>query len=127
MTDIRSGLRYSAEHEWVAAHTDGHVRIGISAVASDSLGEIVFVELPEVGSVVTAGMVCGEVESTKSVSEIYSPVAGTVREVNAAAADDPSLLNDDPYGAGWLFVVEVTAEGPLLTAEEYALANGGEL
>ena len=79
--------------------------IGISAVATDALGDIVYVDLPEVGSTVTAGETCGEVESTKSVSDLYAPVTGEVTEVNDAVVDDPSLINSDPYGAGWLFKV----------------------
>jgi glycine cleavage system H protein len=79
----------------------------------------VYVELPGVGDEVTAGSVCGEVESTKSVSELFSPVTGTVAEVNEAAVDDPALVNSDPYGAGWLLRVTVTGTGPLLSAEEY--------
>lgn len=127
MTNIPLDRRYSAEHEWVAPHSDGRVRIGVSAVATDSLGEIVFVELPRVGSTVSAGAACGEIESTKSVSDLYAPVSGAVLEVNDRAVDDPALLNEDPYGDGWLFVVEVTEEGPLLTAAEYAEQNGVSL
>ncbi len=127
MSTVDAGLRYSAEHEWVAADGDGAVRVGISAVAADALGDIVYVDLPEVGAVITAGETCGEVESTKSVSDLYAPVSGEITAVNAAASDDPAVINSDPYGEGWLFTVAVTAEGPLLSAEEYAAANGGEL
>ncbi|MBO9706097.1 MULTISPECIES: glycine cleavage system protein GcvH [Arthrobacter] len=127
MSTVDAGLRYSAEHEWVAQDGDGAVRVGISAVAADALGDIVYVDLPEVGAVITAGETCGEVESTKSVSDLYAPVSGEITAVNAAASDDPALINSDPYGEGWLFTVAVTAEGPLLSAEEYAAANGGEL
>lgn len=127
MSTVDAGLRYSAEHEWVAQDGDGAVRVGISAVAADALGDIVYVDLPEVGAVITAGETCGEVESTKSVSDLYAPVSGEITAVNAAASDDPALINSDPYGEGWLFTVSVTAEGPLLSAEEYAAANGGEL
>ena len=105
----------------------GPVGIGISAVATDALGDIVYVDLPEVGSTVTAGETCGEVESTKSVSDLYAPVTGEVTEINDAVVSDPALINSDPYGAGWLFKVAVTEEGPLLSAEEYASKNGGEL
>lgn len=125
MSKVQSGLRYSAEHEWVDSASP--VKVGISQVAADALGDVVYVDLPEAGSTVTAGETCGEVESTKSVSDLYSPVSGEVAEVNQAAIDDPSLLNSDPYGAGWLFTVNVTEEGKLLSAEEYAEANGGEL
>lgn len=127
MSTVDAGLRYSAEHEWVAQDGDGAMRVGISAVAADALGDIVYVDLPEVGAVITAGETCGEVESTKSVSDLYAPVSGEITAVNAAASDDPALINSDPYGEGWLFTVAVTSEGPLLSAEEYAAANGGEL
>lgn len=115
---IPTDLQYTAEHEWVAEGTP--VTVGITRHAADALGDLVYVELPEVGATVAAGSVCGEVESTKSVSEIFSPVSGTVAEVNAAVADDPSLINSDPYGDGWLFKVEVSGDSPLLSAEEYA-------
>ncbi|KUM42072.1 glycine cleavage system protein GcvH [Arthrobacter sp. EpRS71] len=127
MSKVVAELKYSAEHEWVAADGDGHVGIGISAVAADALGDIVYVDLPEVGSTVTAGETCGEVESTKSVSDLYSPVTGEVTEINDAVVTDPALINNDPYGAGWLFKVAATEEGPLMSAEEYAATNGGEL
>lgn len=118
MSSIPTDLQYTAEHEWLTSGDPATV--GITATAADALGDIVFVELPEVGAAVTAGAVCGEVESTKSVSEIYSPVTGTVVEVNSAVVDDPALVNSDPYGQGWLLRVEVTATGPLLSSEEYA-------
>lgn len=125
MSKVQAGLRYSAEHEWVA---DGApVTVGISEVAADALGEVVYVELPELGAQLSAGQVCGEIESTKSVSELFAPVTGEVVEVNEAAVADPAMINSDPYGAGWLFRVAVSAEGPLLSAEEYAAANGAEL
>ena len=89
-------------------------------MAADALGEVVFVELPEVGAEVEAGQVCGELESTKAVSDLYSPVTGTVASRNDAVVDDPSVINTDPYGEGWLFAVEVTGEGELLSPEEYA-------
>ncbi|ALU38455.1 glycine cleavage system protein H [Kocuria flava] len=125
MSTVLPDLRYSAEHEWIDSASPA--RIGISQVAVDALGDVVYLDLPEAGSTVTAGEVCGEVESTKSVSELFSPVTGTVVEVNAEAVDNPAVLNEDPYGAGWLFTVEVSEEGPLLSAQEYADANGGEL
>ncbi len=121
MSTIPSHLRYSAEHEWVDESSP--VKVGLSAVAVDALGDVVYLDLPEAGSTVTAGEVCGEVESTKSVSELFSPVSGTVTEVNAAVVDEPGLVNSDPYGDGWLFTVEVTEEGELLTAEQYAQAQ----
>src|SRR4029077_15475638 len=99
-------LKYSAEHEWVAV--DGtRARIGITDFAQDSLGDVVYVELPGVGGNVLAHASCAEVESTKSVSEIFSPVTGTVVEVNEALNDAPEQVNADPYGAGWIFVVEM--------------------
>ncbi len=125
MSKIHAGYRYSEEHEWINA--EHPATIGVSEVAADALGEIVYIDLPEVGQQLTAGEVCGEIESTKSVSELYSPVTGSVVEVNDAATEDPALVNSDPYGAGWLFRVEVTEEGPLLTAEEYASANDAEV
>jgi glycine cleavage system H protein len=99
-------LRYSVEHEWVAV--DGaQARIGITDFAQDSLGDVVYVELPGVGANVMAHAGCAEIESTKSVSEIFSPVTGTIIEVNSALDDAPEQVNADPYGAGWIFVVEM--------------------
>jgi glycine cleavage system H protein len=114
-------LRYSEEHEWVAV--DGvRARIGITDFAQDSLGDVVYVELPGVGADVLAHASCAEVESTKSVSEIFSPVTGTIVEVNESLSETPEQLNADPYGAGWIFVVEMAdpAEvGALLDAAGY--------
>ena len=118
MSQVPPNLRYTAEHEWVSA--DDPATVGITAHAAEALGDLVFLELPPVGTALTVGAVCGEVESTKSVSEIYSPVTGTVAEVNAAAVDDPSLVNSDPYGRGWLFKASVAESGPLLGPDEYA-------
>ncbi|MCC3281919.1 MULTISPECIES: glycine cleavage system protein GcvH [Arthrobacter] len=125
MSKVDSSLRYSAEHEWVDASSP--VKVGISAVAADALGDVVYVDLPAVGDTVTAGETCGEVESTKSVSDLYAPVSGTIVEINQEAVDNPAILNEDPYGAGWLFTVEVTEEGELMSAADYAEKNGGEL
>jgi glycine cleavage system H protein len=111
-------LQYTVEHEWLAAGSPATV--GITDVAAGALGDIVYVELPAVGEEVVAGAVIGEIESTKSVSELFSPVSGTVAEVNQAAVDNPGIVNEDPYGAGWLIKVDVTATGQLLTAAEYA-------
>jgi glycine cleavage system H protein len=123
VSEIPDHLQYTAEHEWLDSGSPA--TFGITRTAADALGELVYVELPEVGTEVTAGAVCGEVESTKSVSEIYSPVSGTVVEANQAVVDDPSLVNGDPYGQGWLLKVEVTGTGDLLTPEQYgALVDG---
>jgi glycine cleavage system H protein len=122
---IPDDLRYTAEHEWVAAGESGSVRVGITHFAQDALGDIVFVQLPEVGTGVRAGEPFGEVESTKSVSELYAPVSGTVSGRNEALADTPELVNSDPYGAGWL--VEITPDAPpegLLTAQAYRELTG---
>lgn len=101
------GLRFSAEHEWVAVDGD-RARVGISDFAQDALGDVVYVELPKVGATVVARATCAEVESTKSVSDVYTPVSGEVVEVNDALATTPELLNQDPYGDGWIFVVAMT-------------------
>jgi glycine cleavage system H protein len=125
--DIPSELRYSTDHEWARAE-EGRVRVGITDYAQDALGDVVFVDLPEVGAQVEAGESCCEVESTKSVSEIYAPLGGTVVEVNADLADNPQRLNDDPYGDGWMFVIEPldpSQLGALLDADGYrALIEG---
>ncbi len=101
------GLRYSAEHEWIAVDGD-RARIGISDFAQDALGDVVYVELPKVGAAVTAHGTCAEVESTKSVSDVYTPVSGAIVEVNEALSTTPELLNQDPYGDGWIFVVAMS-------------------
>lgn len=128
MTSLPENFSYSAEHEWIDTAADAAVgatvRVGITSVATERLGEVVYAELPAVGDTVTAGEPCGEVESTKSVSDLFAPVTGTVTEVNEAVHDDYSVINSDPFGAGWLFAVEVDSAGPLMTAEEYAAANG---
>jgi glycine cleavage system H protein len=119
---IPENLRYSNDHEW--ARLEGtRVRVGITDYAQDALGDVVFVELPEVGAEVAVGGALGEVESTKSVSEIYAPVAGKVVAVNQGVADAPESLNADPYGDGWLVEIEVTdaaAVEALLDAGAYA-------
>ena len=124
MSSIPAELKYSAEHEWVtAAESEGVVRIGITDFAQDALGEVVYVEHPEVGSTVAAGDVIGEVESTKSVSDIYAPVAGVVEAVNEALDAEPQAINSDPYGAGWLFEVRLAEDSGvdgLLSSEQYA-------
>lgn len=126
---IPNDRSYTDDHEWVmitpgADVPDIPVRIGITSVATAALGDLVYVDLPEVGAAVTVGEACGEVESTKTVSELYPPVSGRVTEVNQAAVDDPAVITADPYGDGWLFAVAPEAAGDLLTAAEYAEKNG---
>jgi len=104
--DYPEHLKYSSEHEWVAV--DGtRARIGITDFAQDALGDVVFVNLPTVGTTVASAATCAEVESTKSVSDIYAPVSGEIVEVNAALDDAPEKVNAEPYGEGWIFVVEM--------------------
>jgi glycine cleavage system H protein len=108
--ELPEDLRYSAEHEWVRVAIDGDrqtAEVGITDFAQDTLGDIVYVQLPEVGATLTRSAACSEVESTKSVSDIYAPVGGTVVAVNEALVTTPELLNSDPYGAGWIFRVEL--------------------
>ena len=100
-------LRYSSDHEWVRAE-GGTARVGITDYAQDALGDVVYVEVPEIGAEVVAGAKVSEVESTKSVSDIYAPLAGTVVEVNTDLAEAPERLNDDPYGEGWICVIELS-------------------
>ena len=111
MANLPENYSYSAEHEWIdvpAAEAEGKtVKVGVTEVATDALGEIVYVDLPSVGDEITHSEPCGEVESTKSVSDIFSPVSGTVTAVNEALEDDPSLINNDPYGEGWIYEVQV--------------------
>ncbi len=103
-------LSYTAEHEWIAELDDGRLKIGITDFAQDALGDVVYIDLPDVGSSFEAGGVVAEVESTKSVSEIYMPVSGTIDDTNEALGDSPDLVNADPYGAGWFFIM-TPAEG----------------
>ena len=104
-------LKYTAEHEWVSSPgADGSIRFGITDFAQDALGDIVYVSLPEAGTELVAGQTCGEVESTKSVSDVYAPVSGVVVGRNAALDSNPELVNSDPYGEGWM--VEVTPSDP---------------
>jgi glycine cleavage system H protein len=119
MSKVPDDLGYTSEHEW--ARRDGaRVVVGITDYAQDQLGDVVFVSLPDVGSEVRAGDPMGEVESTKSVSDVYSPVTGTVVERNEALEGNPELVNEDPYGDGWLVIVETAAGGgDLIDANEY--------
>ena len=125
--DIPEDLRYSADHEWTRVE-GGEVRVGITDYAQDALGDVVFVDLPEVGATVKRGESFSEVESTKSVSEIYAPVAGTISQVNAELSENPARLNEDPYGDGWICVISVDDPAQLdelLDAEGYrALIEG---
>jgi glycine cleavage system H protein len=119
--NVPEQLRYSTDHEWLSR--DGaRARVGITDYAQDALGDVVFVQLPNVGDSVSAGDTFGEVESTKSVSDIYAPVSGTVVAVNDALTDAPQLVNEDPYGEGWICEIEVSDEsqfGGLLDAAAY--------
>jgi glycine cleavage system H protein len=113
-----TNLQYTAEHEWIAMDGDT-ARVGVTAYGADALGDIVYVDLPSVGSTVTAGESCGELESTKSVNDLYSPVTGEVVAVNEDLDTDPRLVNGDPFGEGWLYVVRVTTATELLDAAAY--------
>lgn len=119
MSDLPGDRHYTKDHEW-AREQDGRIVIGITHFAQDQLGDVVFVGLPEPGSEVSAGEPLGEVESTKSVSDVYSPVSGRVLEKNAEVEQSPELINSDPYGQGWLVSIEPSGElKDLLTADEY--------
>lgn len=118
--NVPAELKYSSEHEWVRFEGSS-VRVGITDYAQDSLGDVVFVQLPEVGAELEPGATMGEIESTKSVSELYAPVGGRVREVNLALEEAPQLVNEDPYGEGWIAVLEPAGEGSeLLDASQYS-------
>lgn len=125
MSDIPADLRYTAEHEWVRRAGDDTVRVGITDFAQSSLGDVVYVQLPDVGTEVKAGESFGEVESTKSVSDLYAPVSATVVAVNGALEADPALINSDPYGEGWLLELRSDAASieaglaALLDAQSY--------
>ncbi|QUQ70743.1 glycine cleavage system protein GcvH [Kutzneria sp. CA-103260] len=127
MSTVPDHLSYTAEHEWVSV-SDGIARVGITEYAAEQLGDIVYVQLPEAGASITGGEPCGELESTKSVSDLFAPVTGEVVDVNQAVADDPAVVNNDPFGEGWLFTVRL--DGPadeLLDSDEYtALIQEGE-
>ncbi len=120
--NVPGDLRYSKDHEWVRTSDDNRAVVGITDYAQDALGDVVFVDLPEVGSSVSVGDSIGEIESTKSVSDVYSPLTGTVVEVNSELLDAPEKVNSDPYGEGWMFAVEVAdaaAFGELMDAATY--------
>jgi len=129
--NIPEGLRYTRDHEWAKLEADGLVRVGITDYAQDALGDVVFVDLPEISREVEAGDVLGEIESTKSVSEVYAPIGGVVVEVNSILVDSPERVNQDPYGAGWMCLIRPTAGTTLdglMDAEGYArtLSEEGE-
>lgn len=125
MSNVPANLQYSKEHEWVDSSGGNKVKVGITDYAQGALGDIVYVQLPKVGDSVAEGKVCGEVESTKSVSEIYSPVTGTIVSINSALDSAPETLNSDPYGAGWIFEVEVTTpSNDLMDAAAYSALIG---
>jgi glycine cleavage system H protein len=126
MSQIPADLQYTKEHEWVApTSTAGTIRMGITDFAQGALGDIVYVQMPKVGDAVVADKVCGEVESTKSVSEIFSPVTGTIVAINDSLTGTPELVNSDPYGAGWLAEISISGEPTtLLSAAEYGSITG---
>lgn len=122
MSSIPAELRYTKEHEWVQVMGENRFRVGITDFAQSALGDIVYIQLPKHGEAAVAGKVCGEVESTKSVSEIYSPLTGTIVAVNSALDTAPETINTDPYGGGWIFEIEVSSESVvegLLSATDY--------
>ena len=128
MSDVPDDLRYTAEHEWVRS-TDGstRVRIGITDYAQQALGDVVYVSLPEPGTSVSRGAAVGEVESTKSVSDIYAPLSGTVAARNDDLDEHPELINSDPYGAGWIFEIDISDDaetGDLLDPAGYGTLAG---
>ena len=121
MSTVPSDLQFTKEHEWVASTSSPNVyRVGITDFAQSALGDIVYVQLPKLGQAVTAGAVCGEIESTKSVSEIYSPLTGEVSAVNTNLDGAPEVINSEPYGSGWILEISVSGELPmLLSGQEY--------
>ncbi|MCL4312619.1 MAG: glycine cleavage system protein GcvH [Actinobacteria bacterium] len=127
--NIPHELRYTQDHEWAKLEANGLVRVGITDYAQDALGDVVFVDLPEVSKEIEAGDVLGEIESTKSVSEVYAPVGGVVVEVNSSLVDSPEKINQDPYGAGWMCLIKPSAGTTLeelMDAEGYARTVSGE-
>lgn len=123
MAEFPEDLRYSTEHEWVRPGNESIVRVGVTEYAAEQLGDIVYVQLPEVGESVAAGDACGELESTKSTSDLLAPVTGVIAGVNANVAETPEVINTDPYGDGWLFEVEVGTDedlADLMDADAYA-------
>jgi glycine cleavage system H protein len=123
MSAIPADLQYTAEHEWVRLEGDV-ATVGITQYAADALGDVVYVDLPKVGAALAAGSIVGEVESTKSVGELYAPLDGEVVEANQAVVDAPETINSDPYGDGWLVKVRVASTPALLSADEYRALIG---
>ena len=122
MSSVPAGLKYTKEHEWIQEISATKFRIGITDYAQSALGDIVYIQLPKNGSSVNANSVCGEVESTKSVSEIYAPITGKVILVNDKLESNPEIINVDPYGAGWIAEIEISTDSlkeVLLSAQEY--------
>jgi glycine cleavage system H protein len=129
MSEIPSDLKYTGTHEWVEDEGDGVVRVGITDHAQGLLGDMVYVELPEIGRSVDAAEECAVVESVKAASDVYSPVRGEIVEVNELLADNPDLVNKDPYGDGWLFRVQLAEDGDLdslMDSADYAEAIASE-
>ncbi len=123
MSNVPANLKYTKEHEWVEEVSPGRFRVGITDYAQGALGDIVYLQMPKVGESIEAGKVCGEVESTKSVSEIYAPISGTVTKVNSDLDSAPETINSEPYGRGWLLEVEASSPNQLselLSSEAYS-------
>ena len=126
--NVPAELRYSTDHEWARVESADRIRVGITDYAQDALGDVVYVDLPAVGDLVEVGRSFGEVESTKSVSELYAPISGTVVEINGDLVDEPQRLNDDPYGEGWICVIapaDAAQVDALLDAGDYGELIGG--
>ena len=124
MTDCPDDLGYTPDHEWVKPGNDSVVRVGITAYAADALGDIVYVSLPALGDRVDAGDAIAELESTKSVSDVFAPVSGVVCNLNEAAADSPEMINSDPYGSGWLFEIDMSDTSQLDTLLDASAYTG---
>jgi glycine cleavage system H protein len=123
VSSVPPHLKYTKEHEWIEEVSPGRYRVGITDYAQGALGDIVYLQMPKVGESISAGKVCGEVESTKSVSEIYAPISGTVTTVNADLDSAPETINSDPYGKGWLMEMEASSPNQLselLSPEAYS-------
>lgn len=124
MSNVPANLKYTKEHEWVEEVSPGRFRVGITDYAQGALGDIVYLQMPKVGESIEAGKVCGEVESTKSVSEIYAPISGTITAVNGDLDSAPETINSEPYGRGWLLEVEASSPNQLselLSPEAYSV------